>query len=97
MKPATAAALFTWSEQRIRSLSGNLITGNADGVLISDETAESHDTRLIHNTVKNNPLEARIVLASHPPSGKTSPPFAPHDGRQRAALLAELDELESAP
>jgi hypothetical protein len=61
-------------------VSGNFITGNADGVLISDETAESHDNLLIHNTIKNNPLECGIVLASHPPSGKTSPPFAPHHG-----------------
>jgi parallel beta-helix repeat protein len=61
-------------------VSGNLVTGNADGVLISDETAESHDNLLIHNTIKNNPLECGIVLASHPPSGKTSPPYAPHHG-----------------
>ena len=61
-------------------VSGNLVTGNADGVLISDETAESHDNLLVHNTIKNNPLECGIVLASHPPSGKTSPPFAPHHG-----------------
>ena len=61
-------------------VSGNLITGNADGVLISDETAESHDNVLIHNTVKNNPLECGIVLASHPPSGMTTPPFAAHHG-----------------
>ena len=50
-------------------LSGNLITGNADGVLISDETAESRDNLLIHNAVKDNPLECGIVLASHPPMG----------------------------
>ncbi len=61
-------------------LSGNFITGNADGVLISDETAESHDNLLIHNTITNNPLECGIVLASHPPSGKTSPPYGPHFG-----------------
>lgn len=61
-------------------VSGNVVTGNADGVLISDETAESHDNLLIHNVVKNNPLECGIVLASHPPSGATSPPFAPHHG-----------------
>jgi parallel beta-helix repeat protein len=61
-------------------LSGNFVSGNADGVLISDETAESHDNLLIHNTIKNNPLECGIVLASHPPSGKTSPPYAPHHG-----------------
>ena len=61
-------------------VSGNFITGNADGVLISDETSESHDNLLIHNRITNNPLECGIVLASHPPSGKTSPPFAPHFG-----------------
>jgi hypothetical protein len=61
-------------------VSGNLITGNADGVLISDETAESHDNLLIRNIIQNNPLECGIVLASHPPSGHTSPPFAPHNG-----------------
>jgi parallel beta-helix repeat protein len=61
-------------------LSDNLITGNADGVLISDETAESHGNLLIGNTVKNNPLECGIVLASHPNSGNSSPPFARHHG-----------------
>ncbi|MCU1303892.1 MAG: hypothetical protein JWQ87_4176 [Candidatus Sulfotelmatobacter sp.] len=61
-------------------VSGNLITGNADGVLISDETAESRDNLLIGNTIKNNPLECGIVLASHPPAGQTTPPFAPHYG-----------------
>jgi parallel beta-helix repeat protein len=50
-------------------VSGNLISGNADGILISDETAESRDNLLIHNTVTDNPLECGIVLASHPPMG----------------------------
>jgi parallel beta-helix repeat protein len=59
----------------VRSImSGNTITGNADGVLISDETAESRDNLLIHNTVKNNPLECGIVLASHPPMGAIGSP-----------------------
>lgn len=61
-------------------VSDNSIAGNADGVLISDETAESHDNLLIHNLVKDNPLECGIVLASHPPAGHTAPPFAPHFG-----------------
>src|SRR5438270_11545543 len=30
-------------------ISGNLVTGNTDGILISDETAESHDNLVIHN------------------------------------------------
>src|ERR1700692_1599317 len=71
-------------------VSGNLITGNADGVLISDETAESHDNLLIHNTIKNNPLGGGIVLASHPPSGKTSPPYAPHHGVDHNTVAENL-------
>jgi hypothetical protein len=61
-------------------VSGNLMTGNADGILLSDETAESHDNLLIHNIVKNNPLDCGIVLASHPPVGSAPPHFAPHYG-----------------
>lgn len=59
-------------------VSGNFIAGNADGILISDETGESRDNLLIHNTIKDNPLECGIVLASHPRSG--TPPFARHFG-----------------
>jgi parallel beta-helix repeat protein len=55
-------------------VSGNTVSGNADGILISDETAESRDNLLIHNTVKNNPLECGIVLASHPPVGAIGSP-----------------------
>jgi parallel beta-helix repeat protein len=61
-------------------ISGNLITGNADGILVSDETAESLGNLVIHNTVKGNPLECGIVLASHPPVGSSAPFFAPHHG-----------------
>ena len=51
-------------------ISGNLITGNADGILISDETAESHDNLIVHNNIVDNPLECGIVLASHPRNGE---------------------------
>jgi parallel beta-helix repeat protein len=61
-------------------VSRNLVKGNADGLLISDETAESHDNLVIHNTFLNNPLECGIVLASHGPLGSTPPHFAPHFG-----------------
>lgn len=60
------------------TVSGNFISGNADGVLISDETGESRGNLLINNAVKNNPLECGIVLASHPRTG--TPPFGPHYG-----------------
>jgi hypothetical protein len=58
----------------------NLIKGNADGILISDETAEAHDNLIIHNTVIDNPLDCGIVLASHPPVGSTPPDYARHFG-----------------
>jgi hypothetical protein len=61
-------------------VSGNDMEGNADGLLISDETAESRDNLVIHNKFINNPLECGIVLASHPPTGHVSPPFAAHYG-----------------
>ncbi len=61
-------------------MSGNTLSGNADGLLISDETGESRGNLVIHNVFKNNPLECGIVLASHPPVGHTSAPFAPHYG-----------------
>ncbi len=60
--------------------SGNVIVGNADGLLISDETAEAHDNLIVHNVVRNNPADCGITLASHSPAGSTPPHFAPHHG-----------------
>ena len=62
------------------TISQNQITGNADGVLISDETAISQGNMVTLNNVVNNPLECGIVLASHPPVGSSGPFFAPHYG-----------------
>lgn len=63
------------------TLSDNFITGNADGVLISDETAESHNNLLIRNIIVDNPLECGIVLASHPRANSTTmKQLPPHFG-----------------
>jgi parallel beta-helix repeat protein len=62
------------------TVSGNFITGNADGILISDETGVSQGNLVTKNNVVNNPLECGIVLASHPPVGSFPPAFAPHHG-----------------
>ncbi len=62
------------------TVSQNQITGNADGILISDETAISQGNTITLNNVVNNPLECGIVLASHPPAGSSGPFFAPHYG-----------------
>ncbi len=62
------------------TISGNKITGNDDGILVSDETAASHDILISQNTVTDNPGECGIVLASHPPVGSAPPFFAKHFG-----------------
>ena len=61
-------------------VSGNYMTGNADGILISDETGMSQGNLITTNTLMNNPLECGIVLASHLPIGSSSPYVAPHFG-----------------
>jgi len=62
------------------SVSRNYVTGNADGLLISDETGMSKGNLVTQNNFVNNPLECGIVLASHPPVGSSGPYFAPHHG-----------------
>lgn len=71
-------------------VSDNVISGNADGILVSDETGESHNNLLVHNIVKDNPLECGIVLASHPPAGHNAPPFAPHFGVDRNTVAENI-------
>jgi hypothetical protein len=61
-------------------VSNNFISGNADGVLISDDSAESRGNLITNNVIIDNPLECGIVLASHPPIGSTPPYYAPHYG-----------------
>ncbi len=61
-------------------VSFNLITGNADGILISDDTGPSHGNLLSNNNITDNPAECGVVLASHPPMGSTPPGFATHYG-----------------
>jgi hypothetical protein len=62
------------------TVSSNYVTGNADGLLISDETGISKGNLVTQNNFINNPLECGIVLASHPPVGSSGPYFAPHYG-----------------
>jgi hypothetical protein len=71
-------------------ISGNLSTRNGDGILLSDETAATHDNLLIHNVVKDNALECGIVFASHPPVGSSGPYFAPHNGVYNNTVIANV-------
>jgi hypothetical protein len=61
-------------------VSGNLMSGNSDGILMSDETGQTSGNLITRNKVTNNPLDCGLTLASHPPVGHNAPPFAPHFG-----------------
>jgi parallel beta-helix repeat protein len=54
-------------------LANNTSENNAGGILLSDETAATHDNVLTGNMVRNNPFDCGITLASHPPAAGGSP------------------------
>lgn len=62
------------------NVSGNTVSGNADGVVITDETQAAQQNTITNNTVTANPLVCGIVLASHPPVGSLPPGYATHYG-----------------
>jgi hypothetical protein len=75
----------------VRSIvANNFISGNADGILISDDSAESRDNLIIRNVVTDNPLECGIFLASHPPVGSTPPHFARHYGVDHNTVAVDV-------
>jgi hypothetical protein len=76
----------TWKSE----ISGSVMENSADGILISDETGESHDNLITRNTINNNPLDCGLVLASHPPVGATAPPYAPHYGVDRNTITENI-------
>jgi parallel beta-helix repeat protein len=59
---------------------GNTVSGNADGIVITDETRAAQQNTVINNIVNANPLVCGIVLASHPPVGSQPPDYATHYG-----------------
>ena len=53
-------------------LTNNTLENNAGGVLLTDETDETHDNLITGNVVRNNPFDCGITLASHPPYSRTT-------------------------
>jgi parallel beta-helix repeat protein len=55
-------------------VSGNVVSGNSGGILLSDDTAANHDNQILSNTVSGNLTACGITLASHAPvtNSKTS-------------------------
>jgi parallel beta-helix repeat protein len=46
-------------------VSNNLVDHNAGGILLSDDTAPNHDNLISGNTVRDNPFDCGITIASH--------------------------------
>ena len=59
------------------TISNNLIENNSGGVLISDETAPTHDNTVSNNVVQNNVFDCGITMPSHPraPAFQPGSPF----------------------
>ena len=53
-------------------LANNSSQNNSGGILLTDETGETHDNLIIGNIVQNNPFDCGITLASHPPYSRTT-------------------------
>jgi parallel beta-helix repeat protein len=49
-------------------VAGNIVTNNAGGILLSDETGWTYQNLITGNTVTNNALDCGITLASHTPA-----------------------------
>lgn len=53
-------------------ISHNTIQNNAGGILLSDDTGETHHNLIASNTVSNNVYDCGITLASHVPAALTN-------------------------
>jgi parallel beta-helix repeat protein len=53
----------------------NVIENNSGGILLSDDTGATHDNLIMGNTVRNNPFDCGITLASHTLFGAPEPPM----------------------
>lgn len=56
-------------------LANNTSENNSGGILLSDETAATHDNVITGNMVRNNPFDCGITLASHPPASGSGGPL----------------------
>ncbi len=57
-------------------IANNVVEGNAGGILLSDDTGATHDNLISGNTVRDNPYDCGITLASHIPAPLTGSPSA---------------------
>ena len=56
------------------TVANNTVENNSGGILLSDDTGQTHDNLVTGNFVKDNPFDCGIVMASHAPGpGSTAP------------------------
>lgn len=55
------------------TVSYNNVSGNAGGILNTDETNPNHDNLISYNSVTHNDEDCGITLPSHPPAGVFNP------------------------
>ncbi len=56
------------------TVADNVVANNAGGILLSDDTGQTHDNLVTGNLSKDNPFDCGIVMASHAPGpGSTAP------------------------
>jgi parallel beta-helix repeat protein len=56
------------------TVANNIVENNAGGILLSDDTGQTHDNLVTGNISRDNPFDCGIVLASHAPGpGSTAP------------------------
>ncbi len=48
-------------------IASNIVENNAGGILLSDDTGQTHDNLVTGNLSRNNPFDCGIVMASHAP------------------------------
>ena len=59
------------------TVANNIVENNSGGILLSDDTGQTHNNLVTGNLVRNNPFDCGIVLASHAPGPGSK---APHLG-----------------
>jgi len=65
-------------------IANNIIENNSGGILLSDDTGQTHDNIVTSNIVQDNPFDCGITLASHAPY--LLDPTAPHSGIVRNTI-----------
>lgn len=55
-------------------IANNITENNSGGLLISDDTGQTHDNLITGNVVRDNAADCGITMASHPPAALTGSP-----------------------